>query len=109
MPPWRIPTTSITPPALLDRRADALSGGEAQRLCIARALLTGPEVLLLDEPTSSLDESARDVIEALGRGLVDSGVPLVWVTHDLRQAARIADRVVTLDRGRVLAVEPGGR
>jgi putative ABC transport system ATP-binding protein len=86
---------------LHDREADQLSGGEAQRLCIARALLTGPEVLLLDEPTSSLDEGARDEVEALTDRLRERGVVLVWVTHDQAQAARRGDHVVALRGGRV--------
>ncbi len=60
-------------PSLLGRTADDLSGGEAQRMCIARALLTGPEVLLMDEPTSSLDPGSRRAIEGLARRLADSG------------------------------------
>lgn len=86
---------------LLARPTDALSGGEAQRVCIARALLTRPEVLLMDEPTSSLDPASREVIELLGRDLVARGVSIVWVTHDMDQAARIADAVVVLRGGRI--------
>ena len=83
---------------LLDRTADDLSGGEAQRACIARSLLTGPEVLLLDEATSALDPDNRHRIEHLARDLADGGTPVLWVTHDLDQAARLADRtVVVLD------------
>ena len=87
--------------ALHDREADRLSGGEAQRLCIARALLTGPEVLLLDAPTSSLDADARDEVERLTDRLRERGVTLVWVTHDQAQAARRGDHVVALDAGGV--------
>ncbi len=91
---------------LHDREADALSGGEAQRLCIARALLTGPEVLLLDEPTSALDEEARDEVEALGDRLRERGVTLVWITHDQAQAARQGDHVVAMAQGRVVFSGP---
>ena len=84
---------------LHDREADQLSGGEAQRMCIARSLLTEPDVLLLDEPTSSLDEDARDEVEALTDRLRDRGVTLVWVTHDTAQAARRGDHVVALRAG----------
>lgn len=86
---------------LHSREADALSGGEAQRLCIARALLTDPEVLLLDEPTSALDADARDDVEAMTVRLRDRGVTLVWITHDLAQAARRGDHVVAMADGRV--------
>jgi putative ABC transport system ATP-binding protein len=85
----------------LDRRADDLSGGEAQRACIARALLTQPEVLLMDEPTSALDPEARQSIERLGRGLADGGLALLWVSHDLDQVRRVADRTVVLIEGRI--------
>ncbi len=86
-------------PGLLDRRADDLSGGEAQRMCLARTLLTRPEVILMDEVTSSLDPASRRAVEVLARDLVDDGLTVVWVTHDLRQADRIADETVVLVDG----------
>jgi putative ABC transport system ATP-binding protein len=89
------------PPTFLDRDGDSLSGGEAQRACLARTLITEPEVLLMDEPTSSLDPTATKALEELGRALADAGMPVLWVTHDLQQADRIADRRIVLVRGRV--------
>jgi putative ABC transport system ATP-binding protein len=89
--------------ALLDRDVDTLSGGEAQRACLARTLVTEPDVVLMDEPTSSLDERATRALERLARELADDGVPIVWVTHDLAQLRRLADHVVVLDHGRVVA------
>jgi putative ABC transport system ATP-binding protein len=89
------------PREFLDRSATELSGGEAQRVCLARTLVTDPEVLLMDEPTSALDVQARAALEQLGRALPDLGVPVVWVTHDLEQMRRIADAVVVLVGGRV--------
>lgn len=86
---------------VLDRDATELSGGEAQRMCLARTLVTDPEVVLMDEPTSSVDPAARAALEALGRSLADAGVPVVWVTHDLAQMRRIADHVVVLIAGRI--------
>ena len=86
--------------SFLDRVGDDLSGGEAQRACIARALLTDPEVLLMDEPTSALDPDARESIERLGRALADGGLALVWVSHDLDQVRRVADRTIVLIEGR---------
>jgi putative ABC transport system ATP-binding protein len=86
----------------LERTGDDLSGGEAQRVCIARALLTHPKILLMDEPTSSLDPSSRLAIEELARGLADGGLGIMWVTHDHAQMARLADCVVVLREGRRL-------
>ncbi len=78
-----------------------LSGGQQQLLCLARALAVGPEVLLLDEPTSSLDPATSESIEALIRGLAPR-LTVVIVTHNLAQAARIADRTIFLNAGRLV-------
>jgi putative ABC transport system ATP-binding protein len=86
--------------SFLDRVADDLSGGEAQRMCIARTLLTTPDVILMDEPTSSLDPENRLGIEALARELATEGIGVVWITHDLDQVDRIADRAFVLIDGR---------
>ncbi len=88
----------------LPRDSATLSGGEAQRACLARTLLMRPRVLVADEPTASLDEAAARTLEGLARRLADDGVPILWVTHDLAQVERIADRRVTLEAGRVVAV-----
>ena len=94
------------PSSFLDRTGDDLSGGEAQRACLARTLITGPEVLLMDEPTSSLDHEAALALERLACDEAAAGVPVLWVTHDRAQVARIADHVLTMERGRVV---PGRR
>jgi putative ABC transport system ATP-binding protein len=91
-------------PQLLDQEADSLSGGEAQRMCVARALLTEPVVLLADEPTAALDRAARATVEDLGRVLADSGVAVIWVSHDTDQLRRLADHVIVLADGAVRAV-----
>jgi putative ABC transport system ATP-binding protein len=88
---------------LLERSAADLSGGEAQRMCLARALMTGPEVVLADEPTASLDGAARRTIEELARKLADEGTPMIWISHDVPQLRRLADHVVVLVRGGVAA------
>lgn len=94
-------------PALADRTADALSGGEAQRMVLARALTTGPEVLLADEATSALDATATHRLEELARTLADDGMSVLWVSHDADQVRRLADRVVEMVGGRVVGTRPG--
>jgi len=86
--------------SMLDRTGDDLSGGEAQRVCIARTLLTEPKVLLMDEPTSSLDPVNRRAIEALARQFADRGLGVMWVSHDHEQVARLADHLIVLREGR---------
>lgn len=83
-------------PSLAVREADRLSVGEAQRMCLARALAHHPECLLLDEPTSALDTASKAGIEALVRSLADEGLTMVMVTHDPRQAEELADRTLTV-------------
>jgi putative ABC transport system ATP-binding protein len=90
----------------VDRPTEGLSGGEAQRVCLARALAVGPEVMLLDEPTSALDSFAAATVESAVRGLLADGLAVVMVSHDLRQARRLADDVVVLIGGRVAATGP---
>jgi putative ABC transport system ATP-binding protein len=80
-------------PALAGREADRLSVGEAQRMCLARSLAVRPDVLALDEPTSALDTSSKGGIERLIRDLADSGLTVIMVTHDPRQA-EMADHVI---------------
>jgi phosphate transport system ATP-binding protein len=86
----------------LNDDARALSGGQQQRLCIARALVLEPEVLLMDEPTSSLDRTSTQVIEELLTGLKDRLTILV-VSHYLDQVSRIADRVVSFSEGSIVS------
>jgi putative ABC transport system ATP-binding protein len=86
-------------PGLLGQEARTLSGGELQRMCLARTLVTQPETLLLDEPTSALDAQPKQVFEATARHLAAQGITIVWVTHDDAQAARVADRIYQLRGG----------
>ncbi len=82
--------------------ARLLSGGEQQRLALARALATEPEVLFLDEPTASLDPASVLMIEEIVRAAQDQGTKVIFVTHDVGQARRLADEVIFLHRGHVL-------
>jgi tungstate transport system ATP-binding protein len=86
--------------------ARVLSGGEQQLLAIARALATGPEILILDEPTSALDPAATTAIESLVQSVSSDGVRVVLITHDLGQARRMADEIVFLHRGRLIERTP---
>lgn len=95
--------------ALADRPARRLSGGEQQRLAIARAASLDPELLFLDEPTASLDPSATRQIEDMLLELRASGITLVLATHDLIQARRFADDVLFFDAGRLIEAAEAGQ
>jgi phosphate transport system ATP-binding protein len=97
--------------AVKDRLGESpfrLSGGQQQLLCLARALAVNPEVLLLDEPTSSLDPTTTATIERLVRSLADR-LTVIVVTHDLAQAARIGDRTALFSGGRLVEEGPTGQ
>lgn len=93
-----------------ERRAiEELSGGEAQRVAIVRTIINGPEVLLLDEPTASLDAESEARVEALLRELTtQSGTTAILVTHDRSQARRLATRVAVFEDGHVATTGPVG-
>ncbi|NKB48407.1 MAG: ATP-binding cassette domain-containing protein [Alphaproteobacteria bacterium] len=88
--------------ALGDRPARALSGGEQQRLALARAWATTPQVLFLDEPTANLDPAATRAVETLIGGFHAAGAKIIMTTHDLGQAQRIADEILFVHNGRLL-------
>lgn len=89
-----------------DRPFNHLSSGERQRVVLARALAQQPRLLLLDEPTASLDPSATDQVEQLIRDIRASGCRVLMTSHNLGQTARLADEVVFIHRGRLLERQP---
>ena len=91
---------------LANQPARVLSGGEQQRLAVARALACEPRVLFLDEPTASLDPASTHAIERQIRDAHDGGVTIVLVTHDVGQARRLGDDLVFLHAGRVVETGP---
>jgi ABC-2 type transport system ATP-binding protein len=93
---------------LLERaneKPDMFSGGQAQRVMVARALMHAPEVLFLDEPTTGLDPAARLFVWDRVRDLKARGVTIVLTTHDMDEAAELADRVGIMDHGKLLALD----
>ena len=92
--------------ALADRPARLMSGGEQQRLAIARAWALEPEVLFLDEPSSQLDPGATRQIEEVIAALAAEGMTILMTTHDLGQARRLSQRILFLNRGRLIDDAP---
>lgn len=88
------------------RPARVLSGGEQQRLALARAWSLEPQVLFLDEPTASLDPTAARDVEAIIQAIHEAGTKIVMTTHDLGQARRLADEILFLHRGRIEEAGP---
>jgi tungstate transport system ATP-binding protein len=91
---------------LATRNAKALSGGQQQRLALARAWALKPRVLLLDEPTASLDPAAKREVEGLMAEFADAGMTLIFSSHNLGQVKRLAQRVIYLEQGRLVADLP---
>ena len=93
--------------SLLDRRPESLSGGERQRVGIARALLTSPKILLLDEPLAALDQKRKnEILPYLERLHDELAIPILYVSHSLDEVAQLADYLVLLDHGQVVANGP---
>ena len=89
--------------------ARLLSGGEQQKLALARAWALGPEVLFLDEPTANLDPIATREVETIIGQIVASGTKIIMTTHNLGQARRLGDEIVFIDRGRLIEHAPADR
>jgi tungstate transport system ATP-binding protein len=94
---------------LAERPARLLSGGEQQRLALARAWALNPEVLFLDEPTANLDPGATREIEALIAQIHATGTKIIMTTHNLGQAKRLGDEILFLSRGRLVERAPADR
>jgi molybdate transport system ATP-binding protein len=89
---------------LLERQPQSLSGGQRQRVALGRGLLCGPDLLLLDEPLSSVDEELKDrVLTYVERALKECNMPTLYVTHNAAEARRMAGWVVRVERGQVTA------
>ncbi len=101
---WIVERADIGP--LLRRRTDRLSGGQAQRVRFAIAIAGGPDILFLDEPTSAMDVESRRGFWTMMRTFGDEGRTVVLATHHLAEADQIADRVIVLNRGRLVADGP---
>lgn len=94
-------------PGFKDRKANQLSGGEAQRVVIARALVIEPEILFLDEPTTSIDQKHIDVVERVIKKIKkEIKTTVIFTTHDLSQAYRLADEVISLLDGKIIKQVP---
>ena len=90
--------------ALLGRRTQSLSGGEQQRVAIGRALLTDPELMLMDEPLSALDSKRKaEIIPYVERVALEFGVPILYVTHTIEEVSRLATQMILVADGRIAA------
>lgn len=104
LPPARV-LSILEIDALLDRDVGELSGGERQRVAVARALLSGPDLLLLDEPLTAVDvELRRRIVPYLKRVRDELGVPMIYVSHAEEEVRQLADHVIRLEGGRVVEV-----
>ena len=85
-----------------DKRPDKLSGGESQRVAIARAMVKTPKIVLADEPTANLDPASTKIIEDIILNLKMMGIKIIFVTHNILQAKRIADEIIFLNEGKMV-------
>ncbi len=93
---------SVELPGYAGRAVESLSGGEAQRVSLARTLANRPEVLLLDEPTSALDDATKQEVESVVFDIIrNRSLTCLFVTHDMVQARRVADRIMLMEAGHI--------
>ncbi|KHD43368.1 ABC transporter ATP-binding protein [Streptococcus hongkongensis] len=89
----------------LNRDITKLSGGEKQRISLIRQLLFQPEILLLDEVTSALDQTNKEIVEDVIKTLHDKGVTILWITHDAEQSRKYANKLMTVVNGQIESLE----
>lgn len=89
----------------LNRKVQNLSGGEKQRIALIRSLIFKPEILLLDEVTSALDEKNTQIVEKVIASLNKEGITLLWITHNPKQAIKYANKVLTIEAGEIKSFE----
>jgi putative ABC transport system ATP-binding protein len=89
----------------LSRSIDNLSGGEKQRIALIRALIFNPEILLLDEVTSALDEKNTLIVEDVIKSLNDSGTTILWITHNSEQSKKYANKILSIENGKFNSLE----
>jgi putative ABC transport system ATP-binding protein len=89
----------------LSRSIDNLSGGEKQRIALIRTLILKPEILLLDEVTSALDEKNTLIVEDVIKSLNDSGTTILWITHNLEQSKKYANKILSIENGKFNSLE----
>jgi putative ABC transport system ATP-binding protein len=89
----------------LSRNIANLSGGEKQRISLIRTLIFNPEILLLDEVTSALDEKNTSIVEKVIKSLNDNGTTILWITHNSKQSRKYANKIMTIENGRLKSLE----
>lgn len=90
-------------------RVSDMSGGMKRRINVAAAIMTGPKLVIFDEPTAGVDAPARDTVHRLARALADEGKAVILITHELEQAEALCDKILVLCKGKRLAFEPPAR